>query len=391
MSTVYQNGQPTGVVQLPQGAQMAPYGVQVLPSQVPGQSYDPGAVPPPPQQQQQGVVQQPQQTYGLPQQQFQPQPQVQGQGQALQGQQYQGQYAQGYPPQQQQVSGYVQQVQQPPQGAAQVNANTRLDGPGIPAELRGRTWGEALGIYSALRNEWLQRSGGQQQTPAAQSLAAQGIQQPAPQQQGFAGQQPQVVQQPGVGAPGVGGQQTPFWQNPEERIAATIDRVVQERIGPMLQPVVQQGQQQAIIQARGIAVQGIQDYQILEPEVMQIVASASPQMLADPNTWINAARFARGKMLEEGRYNAQAGRPAQIPGQGAQYPGALPFVPAGQQNGGQALPVGAFFTEAPTAPLVGQGGGMASQADIDSARRFGLSLETFMAWKTGQQQSGGRF
>ncbi len=59
---------------------------------------------------------------------------------------------------------------QPQGGRTQVDPNAVLDGPAVPTELRGRTFAQAMRIYGALANDWLQRQNGQ---PNPQQLAGQ--------------------------------------------------------------------------------------------------------------------------------------------------------------------------------------------------------------------------
>lgn len=404
------NGQTMGgmvPIQLGNGQQQAPYGVQMptgmgfppqqmQPVQPTGQqtingnagySYGVESLPPAPQQGQQqnapymgqngnfGLTPQWQQGMqgpqpGFPQQQPVQQPQQGGWQQPVQQwgqapQQGAGQQApqQGWPPQQ--------------QGAGQLDLNTRLDGAHVPQQLRGRTLGEALQIYNALSTNWAQRTNGQQ-TPAQQSLnqmQPQGGQ--APQQQGSA------VPQNGAARPNP-------WTQPEQFFGSLLEQKLEERLGP----VIQQSQQQAVTQAFGIAKSGIADFQALEGDVMQMLANADPQSLANPATWIGAADIVRGRQVREGRY--QQPQP-QVPGQqngfGGQNPAMMRMQPAGQMG---QVPAYGFFTESPTAPSVSQFGGTAggaqpTQGDYQTAQKFGMPIQEYMAWKVGisaQPQQG---
>jgi hypothetical protein len=115
--------------------------------------------------QQPGYPQQPWQGYGQQQAQQpqyqQPQPPVQ-----------QGYPQYGAPPQQPQPQ-FQGQAQQP-----QFSHDTILDGPGVPPELRGRTFGQAMQVYGALANSWLTRQGYQQQGQPQPQVGQYGQQQP---------------------------------------------------------------------------------------------------------------------------------------------------------------------------------------------------------------------
>ena len=336
-------GQPGGqqAVVLPPNAPMPGQQVQTpgAPPQYYGAGYDPSQMPPAPQQQQfqqqQQQGQQPQYGQPAPQQGYVPaappaQPGAFGQPQG-------GQPFQAAPP-------------QPQQQAQPVRLDTVLDGPGVPPELRGRRLGDALQIYNTLATDWVKRQaqGGQQfqQQPQAQ--------QPQQQQQ----QNPQQQQRNG------------FFED--------FRGVVREELGTMLGPVMQQSAQQGIQGARNQAAQQVQDFQMLEADVLQYVTGLPPQALANPDTWLSAADMARGKMIREGRYNPQAQQPQQ---QQAQQP-MNRSVPAGMS----AIPQYQFFSEQPTPPQQGQGGmgnfGL-SNDELWAAQTMRMSPESYAAWKGG--------
>jgi hypothetical protein len=349
----------------------APPGASGVPQVSPGQqvqppsheySYGTDQLPPPPGQAPQG----PPNPYGVqpgvpgapmaqPYQTSQP-----GQQWGTPSQAQASQAPQGVPPLQ------VPQAPQAPQGQpgrVQMSDNSILDGPGVPPELRGRTWADARRLYQALSTDWLQRNG-QQRAPV--------MQQPTP----------QTPSQAPQGTPQGGSDPRQFWANPDQRIA----EVVQNTVGQMLQPVIQQTQSQAILQARQIASTGIRDFDYLEPDIMQIVAGANPQDLQNPQVWIAAARMARGQRMEAGQYDPRAAQQhaPQVPGQG---PGMA--VPAYQ-----APPVHQFFSESPSAPNVSQSAYGAArqptQEDYQYAQKWQMPIQDFMAWKygTGQQPVG---
>lgn len=380
MATQYQNGGFQGVIPLPpqqQPQQMQPTGqqMQVQPQTV---QYGLDSLPPLPQQQ----VQQPQQTFGMQQGWPQQTPGLQQQPGQFQQQNQQAGWGQQpqqiQQPQQQMQGGFQQQMQQGLQGG-QLNMNTRLDGPGVPQELRGRTVGEALGIYSALATDWMGRQA-QGRTPAQQSL-----QQMQPQQGSAVQAQPQQIpwQQRMQPQQQMGGNPS-LWTNPEE----TIGAIVKQQLEPMLAPMVQHTQQQALAQAHNIASTSVVDFRTLEPEIMQMLAGADPSQLANPNTWIGAADIIRGRQMREGRYQAptQDQQQVQIPGRPQANPAMMNSQPAQQQF--QQVPAYGFFTEQPSAPGVSQfGAGQPNAADTDAAKKFGMPIGEYMAWKYGVQQN----
>jgi hypothetical protein len=346
--------------------------VQQQPQQQPQQGYDssfwldrpaPGQQPQQQtpvygqQPQQQGNLYTPQnfqpQGYGLQQPQGQPQPAPQ-QPQQLPPQQWGQQTQQPAPG----VYGQQQQQFQPRAQPAtvQLSDDVHLDGESVPQELRGRTWGEARRLYSALSTEWLQRNrgGGQPQQPQ---------QQLPPQQFG----QPQAQAQPQRGAN--------FFSNPDERIAEVVRQELQATVLPALQPMVQQSQANGIMQARNIAATGMQDFQQLETPVMEMLASADPRDLQNPQVWIAAANMVRGQLVATGQYQ-----------QGQQRQG----MPQPQQQFGPGVsqPASTFFSEGPTAPSMysqqGPSGNVQpTQTDYHMAQRFGMSINDWMISKLG--------
>lgn len=350
-----QQAQPTGQFMVPPGNQTA-YGIANLPP----------APPPPGQPQFQGQVPLgPQGQYGLPGAYGQP-PMVPAQYMQQLPAQPPVQQPQGWPQGPQGPQGGPQQpgtAPVPSQGQPQqLSPQTRLDGPNVPPELRGRTIGEVMALYNSM------------------ATMAQGYGRP---QAGA----PMVPAQPGAG-PQVGGQQQPaaappgsFWQNPDQRFEQILERVIDQRMGP----VVQFTQTQALTGARMAAQQQVPDFAQLEVEVQQLVANAQPEALANPNTWIGAADIVRGRQMREGRYQPQARQP-QLPGQQpspSMQPGGLPGMPNSTQ-----LPPGAFFTEAPAAPApVGMGGTPAQPTaqDVAAAAKFNMPIAEYMGWKYGVQ------
>lgn len=326
--------------------------------------------------------QQPQQTFQQPvpsNQQQPPQQPVQGYGQpAPQNQQHPtANFGQPQAPQP------VQQQQQQQQ-RTDIPDNVILDGANVPPELRGRSWGQVKQIYGALASDFLMRqngNGGQQQQQ----------QQP---RQSFQQQQAPVYEQ---GRPN-GGQPTrqnggTFWEDPE----GTIGRIVDSRLAP----VTQRTTAMAIQEAMTVARTSIADFDYLEPEIMTIVQGADAAGLTDPRIWQSAAELARGRVMGRGQYDPRVaqqrrGQPNQPGGDPNFQRGPGAFVPAPVSP----LPVGQFFTEAPTPPQYpNQQNGSYAGGDIaqrvqaltneqrEYAHKMQMSLEDYVAWQGGVQQS----
>lgn len=297
-------------------------------------------------------------------------------------QQFAPQQQPGLPPQQFPQGQQFQQPQQfapqqPPAGPQLGFApapNTILDGPNVPPELRGRTWGDAIRLYNGLATDWRQRNA-QPQTPAAQTQ--QQMQQPSGLPPQFPqGQQPSTPQS--------------FFQNPDERIAQVVRQQIEQTVMPALQPVIAMTSEQRLLQARAVASQQMPDFQQLEPDIMSTLASAPPESLGNPQVWIAAARMARGRAIEEGRY-----RPVQQQTTTTTHQVQVPGTPQGWQGPGAATPAAQpyqFFTESPTAPSAFQygasGAPQPTQADYQQASKFGMDIGTWMLWKTGQPMQG---
>jgi hypothetical protein len=273
-------------------------------------------------------------------------------------------------PQFQQQPGQLQPQPQPqPQFQQQappgVDLNQRLEGPNIPAEIRGKTIGEALQTYQGMRQIVLQMIPGPGPGPQSQS------QQPPLQPQATR-QEPQAQTQT----------QGFDWRNPQagmrQAAAEAVNEAIERRVVPMLQPLVAQSNMGAIETARRQVAAEIPNYSMIEPQILQRLQGADPLALADPRMWRIAAHTVVGEMASRGQW-PQGGAPAQPSGAVQQVaPGAQP------------LPnLNTFFTEAP-----GQGGTPASAPQLSNqqlwaAQQMGMTAETYAAW-AGGIPSGGR-
>lgn len=290
------------------------------------------------------------------------------------------------PPYQPQQPMQQQQQQQQPQTT--IPDNFVLDGPNVPAELRGRTFGQVRQVYSALATEFIRR-------PGAQPAPAPNIPGAPPQQQQQ--QQPQQGQQP-----------RSFWEDPE----GAVRRIVQAEVAPVQERTAQQAAQEAYQQA----VRDIPDFQVLEAEMIPLLRAApDPRLLTDVNFWKSTADLARGRMMSRGAY--QPPMQQQQP-QNQQRP--APFTPAPQQpqqrqpvvvgytqqgqpiysappampGPGNAVPAQhQFFSEAPTPPQYGTfiSGNNANQWELTPeqkmyAQKMGMSEQEYRDWSGGIQR-----
>jgi hypothetical protein len=270
--------------------------------------------------------------------------------------------------------GYQQPQQQRPQmQRLQMNGQEVLDGPGVPLELRGRTWGQVAQLYTQLADNYIRNNRGQPQ-PQQQQQQPQGQpQMQQPQQQG----QPQ------------GQPRGDFLQN-------NIRQAVQEVVQQELAPVTAYTHQQAVQQAQQIALAQIPDLQDIQGHMQSILRDANPQLLAQPEFWLGAADLARGRAMKE----RMMGGPAQPQPYGAsgwqQAPSPQPQQFYGQNGQGRAVPAQqnfpqptySFFSEGPTPPS--WGGQQQNMSDlgphaVGMMQATGMTAEQYRAWQGGGQ------
>lgn len=271
-----------------------------------------------------------------------------------------------------------QPQQQPP---VQMGEQTVLDGPGVPAELRGRTWAEMSRIYSGLRDIALRANN--QQIPQPQPVP-----QPQPQVQPQAqpgGQwgQPPVQQQPGQQQPG-SFSQADFLRNPADATRTMIQHELQQAIQTVLLPALaplnaqtnQLGMQSAV--STVAAEVGHARFQAMLPAIHEQLRGVDPRALTNPEMWRIAARSVAGNYALQGQ---------PIPG--TQQPHPTFGTPAGgypvqivQQNPIPGL--GSFFSEQPgQAGQNGANGIVLSPAEKAAARAMEMTESDYAAWKGG--------
>lgn len=283
-------------------------------------------------------------------------------------------YGQPQPPQYQQP----QMPQVPPQlGGADLNQ--RLYGPGIPAELQGKTVGEGLRYYGIMREEFIRR--GQQQPPQYQQ----------PQQQ--PGQYPQqpAQQQPGAPPQGQPSAQPRGPQAPADPLRQYVEDAMRQVMPELLAPVVQPIQQQNLQRVYQETKARYPDWTQHEGAIIQSMQGADPQTLANPAAWEAAYRHAVGDAVVRQRQ----GQP-QPQGQGFQpygfgssfqvQPSQQQFDPQSQyrppqMQGANGAPT---FVESPTPPPPQMPQQGYDPADEMAAKRFGMPVEVYRTWKGGR-------
>lgn len=262
-----------------------------------------------------------------------PQPQQQAQAPQQYGQpSQQVQQPQGFvPPVQQQQQAPQQQQQAPQQGAqVQFDAQGRMFGAGVPAELQGRTLQQGLQQYGVLQQQ-----------------AIQGIVRPQQVQQ----QQAQAQAQPQTPAQQVGaqGQAKSFWADPE----AAMERIIDQRMAP----ITRTNELQSVQSARDTVAAQYPVFSQYEPQVIQRLQGMSPEILGNPQAWALALQQVVGEAQLSGRFPQQQGQQQA------------------QQNGPT---LGQFFTESPSAGFSssgqnGDGTFGLNTAQQEAARRMGFS------------------
>lgn len=243
--------------------------------------------------------------------------------------------------------------QQPTPGTTQVAVagQTVLDGPDIPAEWRGLPVAQVTQMYNTLKQQLLQRVSPQQPIP-----------QPAP--------APTAPAAPAAGTPATN---TQFdWRNPQASIQEAVKPMFEQllqQLGGALQPVIQNGQQTAIQNARNAAAAriGLQKFAQLEPHIIARIGQAPAQLLADPGFWATTAYAIAGEQM----FAQPAAPVAPAPGTAAPAgPHVLP-VPA----------LNSFFSEAPNG--TGSAAPTLSAEELEVAKAFNMTPAQYHAWKGG--------
>lgn len=268
------------------------------------------------------------------------------------------------PPQQQ-----PQMPQVPPQlGGADLNQ--RLYGPGIPAELQGKTVGEGLRYYGIMREDFIRRGQQPQQQPQQFQQPQQQYQQPQqgqPQQQSAQPRAPQI-------------------DPVQQHVADAIRQVLPEMLAPVVQPLQQQNFQRVYQETKS----KYPDWAQHEAVIIQSMQGADAQTLSNPGAWEAAYRHAVGDAMVRARQGQQV---PQAPGYqpygfgGFQVQPQAPQQPNPQaqygppQMGVNGAPT---FVESSTPAPVSMPQQGYDPADEIAAKRFGMPIEIYRTWKGGK-------
>lgn len=236
------------------------------------------------------------------------------------------------------------QLQQQPGQPAPQHGGVRLDtqgrvqpGPGIPQELVGKDLNAVMKMYGMVRDGYVESQTALGQHPQAQQPQVQA---------------PPASQQVAAGAPG-----TDFWANPTE----AIKRIVQQE----MQPVTQQTTRAAVIEARNSVATAFPEYAQHEAEVIQRLQGASPELLADPNTWRNTFMLIAGE-----RAYAQRQSALQTPAPSQQQ--QMPWNP-----NQPVVDSRSFFTESPTGQGASSGVTLGTPEQEAVRQKFHLTPEQY--------------
>lgn len=251
-----------------------------------------------------------------------------------------------------------------PLTGAELNRRIQHGDQNFPPELWGRTVGEAMRYYSIMRQDFVNRQRAAQSQPQLQG-------QPAQPQPAQAPAQPQATPQPrSVGAPypEPSGYIPPQPQAPVGFTLDDVQRVVRETLSQTMAPIAQASSGAVQQQMR----QRFADWAQYEQEILAQLQGADPTALLNPELWVSAYYFVKGKVLTE-----------NPPRQPVVYD---PAVPPPNRDGAIFQPVPQqFFSEAPSAPSSqpGLNGQVYDPMDEVFARRFGMSVEEYRQWKGG--------
>lgn len=253
-----------------------------------------------------------------------------------------------------------------PVTGAELNRRIQHGDQNFPPELWGRTMGEAMRYYSIMRQDFIRQQQAGQRQPQLQGQ---------PQQPQAAPQQPQYqpAQQPQPQQPT--GYIPPQPQQPVE-VPLTLDavqRVVEQTLSRAMAPMAQASAVSVQQQMR----QRFPDWAQHEQAILAELQGADPSQLLNPQLWESAYYFVKGKWATENPQRQQMVFMDQH---------RQPPINQASSGGPIYQPVPAeFFSEAPTAPNQQTANGQLNDPmDEVYARRFGMPVEEYRAWKGGR-------
>lgn len=252
--------------------------------------------------------------------------------------------------------------------------NTILDGPGIPPELRGKSFSEVMGIYGSMRNVVLRVAEGGQPI-AGPPTADRGA--PAPAAVPAAPAAP-----PAPGAPAAPSKED-FWRDPIGSITAALIPKIDERIQAATEPFRQGAVDTTVQRVQQQISTEFPDFAAYEPAVREMLKGAAPEQLANAELWRTAYWVSKGRATAP---------PAAGGGNGTQPPAAppaparpaTPYPPQPVVGGGQPVPnMTSFFSEAPSAPNSAVGAASLTPSQLAVAAAMNMSPDQYVAWKGG--------
>jgi len=247
--------------------------------------------------------------------------------------------------------------------------NTILDGPGIPPELRGKSFSEVMGIYGSMRQVVLRVAEGG--SPVAGPPAAdRGA--PAP-----------AAAPAAPAAPGTPGAPTKedFWRDPIGSIAAALIPKIDERIQAAVEPFRAGAAQDTIAQVRQQIITEFPDFAAYEPAIREMLKGANPEQLANQELWRTAYWVSKGRATAPPA-GGNGTQPPAAPA--APAPPATRFPPQPVVGASQPQPnMSGFFTEAPQAPNSMAGAAALTPAQLAVAQAMNMSPDAYVAWKGG--------
>ena len=211
----------------------------------------------------------------------------------------------------------------------------------MPPELRGKSSGEIMQIYSALRNHYLQSSRG---TPQAQPPATPPATPPTPE-----------------------GADTTFWQDPQAALAKMEERLT-AKFAEMMAPTVDSNLDQRVHQTFNAIESQHPGIREMLPEMQGYLQDLSKEQLLSPEVWSRAYRLVLGD-------RAMRGAPAPTP----PAPAAPVATPTPQS---WAAPWTPSFVEGPTSPRPAVPTTL-TPAELHVAQQMNMTPEMYTAWRGG--------
>jgi hypothetical protein len=242
---------------------------------------------------------------------------------------------------------------------AQLNSRIKYGDPNFPKELWGRTIAEAMRFYSVMREDFMRRNDPRlaptpeapPQAPAAPPAWRQPSAPPSP---------------PAPAAPAAPGFDM-----------ESMQRMIAETVARAMAPLATQQAETTHERMR----REYPDWMTYEQGVLEALQGASPEQLANPDTWRTAYFYVKGKVTSSQPPAAPAA-PAGFSGQWSAAGAPIVTPPPTPPNNEHA-----WFTEGPSAPPPnphGAGGDPRNDPRVLAmARKHGIPVEEYVLWMNG--------